>query len=87
MGEDVPLNEIVLTSALTLVGYFGGRKFSSDGLHKWVSDSWSREVSICPNIFILPRGWLAFKFQNPDDVEVILKGNWKWENSGLFLKR
>ena len=39
VGEDVPLNEIVLTNALTLVGRFGGRKFSIDGLHIWVSDS------------------------------------------------
>ena len=87
MGEDVPLNEIVLTNALTLVGRFGGRKFSPDGLHRWVFNSWLQEVSIYSKIFSLPRGWLAFQFQNPDDVEVILKGNWKWENSGLFLKR
>ena len=74
VGEDVPLNKIVLTNALTLVGRFGGRNFSPDGLHRWVSDSWTREISLCPKIFILPRGWLAFKFQFPADADVILKG-------------
>ena len=54
VGEDVSLNDIVLTNALTLVGRFGGRKFSSEGLHRWVSATWSREVSICPKVFILP---------------------------------
>ena len=81
VGEDVSLNDIVLTNALTLVGHFGGKKFSSEGLHRWVSPTWPREVSICPKVFILPRGWLAFKFQDPDDMEVVLKGNWKWENT------
>ena len=40
VGEVVPLNEIVLTNALTLVGQFGGRKISAEGLHCWVSESW-----------------------------------------------
>ena len=62
VGEDVPLNKIVLTNALTLVGSFGGRKFNPGGLHRWVSDSWTQEISLCLKIFILPRGWLAFKF-------------------------
>ena len=62
VGEDVPLNEIVLTNALTLVGHFGGRKISAEGLHRWVSDTWLLEVSIYPKMFILPRGWFAFKF-------------------------
>ena len=74
VGEDVPLNEIVLTNALTLVGRFGGRKISAEGLHRWVSDSWLREVSIYLKIFILPWGWFAFKFHYPNDEEVILKG-------------
>ena len=56
VGEDVPLNKIVLTNALTLVGRFGGRKFSPDGLHRWVSDSWTWEISLCPEIFILSQG-------------------------------
>ena len=33
VGEDVPLNEIALTNALTLVGRFGGRKISADCIH------------------------------------------------------
>ena len=74
VGEDVPLNKIVLTNALTLVGRFGRRKISFDGLHRWVFDTWLQEISLCPEIFILPRGWLAFKFQNAADVDVILKG-------------
>ena len=40
VGEDVPLNEIMLTNALTLVGRFGGRKINAKGIHRWVADSW-----------------------------------------------
>ena len=86
VGEDVPLKEIMLTNALTLVGWFGGRKISADGIHSWVADSWLPLVSLYPKIFILPRGWLDFKFQNVGDLDIILKGFWKWDNSGLFLK-
>ena len=86
MGEDVPINEIVLTNALTLVGRFGGRKISADVIHRWVANTWLPLVSLCPKIFILPRGWLVFKFQNGEDLDIILKGFWKCDNSGLFLK-
>ena len=37
VGEDVALNEIVLTNALTLVGRFGGRKVSPEGVKLWVT--------------------------------------------------
>ena len=40
VGEDVPLNAIVLTNALTLVGHFGGRKVSPEGINSWVSTTW-----------------------------------------------
>ena len=56
VGEDIPLNEIVLTNELTLVGIFGGRKINAEGLHRWVADSW-----LSVKVFILPKGWIAFK--------------------------
>ena len=87
VGEDVPLNKIFLTNALTLVGRFGGRKISSEGINSWVSNSWQHAVSLYPKIFILPRGCLAFKFQNTKYLDAIMKGVWKWDNLGLFLKR
>ena len=40
-GEDVCLNDIVLTNAMTLVGRFGSRKFSSDSLNGWAALAWS----------------------------------------------
>ena len=86
VGEDVPLNDIVLTNALTFVGRFGGRKFSVDDLHSWASNTWLGVIGIFLKFFILTRGWIAFQFQNTVDVDYILKGVWKWENSSLFLK-
>ena len=62
VGEDVFMNEIVFTNALTLTGRFGGRKVSPEGVNNWVSATWKHEVSSCPMVFMLPRGWLAFKF-------------------------
>ena len=56
VGEDIPLNEIVLNNELTLVGRFGGRKINAEGLHRWVDDSWLSLISLCPKVFILPRG-------------------------------
>ena len=69
-----------------LVGIFGGRRVSSDGVKKWVLDSW-KNIITCPDIFVLPRGWLAFKFKNEEDAACILVGVWKWNCSGLLLKR
>ena len=40
VGEDISLNQIVLTNELTLVGRFGGRRASFDGLKTWVLDTW-----------------------------------------------
>ena len=74
VGEDISLNEIVLTNALTLVGRFGGRNISADGVHRWVADTWSLLISLCPQIFVLPRGWIAFKFLKVEDLDIILKG-------------
>ena len=39
VGEDIPLNEIVLTNELTLMGRYGGRKINDEGLHRWVAHS------------------------------------------------
>ena len=37
VGEDVCLNDIVLTNAMTLVRRFGGRKFNSNSLNGWAT--------------------------------------------------
>ena len=70
VGEDIALNEIVLTNALTLVGRFGGRRVSLDGVKNLVHGTWTNIT--CPDIFLLPKGWLAFKFNNVADVDKIL---------------
>ena len=57
----VSLNDIILTNATTLVGRFGGRKISVDGFKIWVDGVWIDRISICPDVFILPRGWIAFQ--------------------------
>ena len=85
VGEDIALNDIVLTNELTLVGRFGGHRVSLDGVKNWVLGTWKNIT--CPDIFILPRGWLAFKFKFEADVARILVGVWKWKFSGLMLKR
>ena len=56
VGEDIPLNEIVLTNALTLVGRFGGQKVSLQGVDSWVYTTWKNVGSSCPKVFMLPRG-------------------------------
>ena len=86
VAEDIALNKIILTNALTLVGCFGGRRVCSEGVKNWVSVSWKDVVS-SPDIFVLPQGWLAFKFQSEEDAARILAGVWKWDSSGLLLKR
>ena len=77
----------MLTNELTLVGRFGGRKISAEDIHRWVTDSWLPLISHYPKVFIRPSGWLAFKFHKGEDLDIILKGFWKWDNLGLFLKR
>ena len=84
VGEDITLNDIVLTNALTLVGRFGGRKVSPDGVKKWVLGTWSNIT--CLDMFLLPKGWLAFKFKSEADAASILPGVWRWNHSGLLLK-
>ena len=84
VGEDITSNEIVLTNALTLVGRFGGRRVSPDGVKKWVLETWKNIT--CPDIFVLPRGWMAFKFKFEADAARILARVWKWNFSSSMLK-
>ena len=56
LGEDVLLNDIVFTNAVTLVGRFGNRNFNSDSLLGWAIRVWTGCISSIPEIFILPRG-------------------------------
>ena len=74
LGEDVLLNDIVLTNALTLVGRFGRRNYNADSLHGWAVRVWNGIISTIPEIYMLPRGWIAFKFSSVDDVDRILAG-------------
>ena len=82
--EDSALNDIVLTNALTLVGRFRGRRVSPEGVKIWVSDTWTNIT--CPDIFLLSKGWLAFRFINEGDANHILSRIWKWNHSGFMLK-
>ena len=84
VGEDIALNDIVLTNALTLVGRFGGRRVSLDGVKNWVLGTWKNITY--PDIFVLPRGWLAFKFKFEADAARILARVWKWNFSSSMLK-
>ena len=81
------LNEIVLTNATTLVGRFEGRKFNFDSLKGWDALVWKYLIKETPAVFILPRGWIAFKFINEEDATLVLVGTWRWENAGLLIKR
>lgn len=87
VGVDVCLNDIVLTNTLTLVGRFNGRKASAARVNKWVGDLWKDYVTQLPEVFLLPRGWLAFKFFFVADASVVLAGSWKWDGASLSLKR
>ena len=86
-GEDVGLNEIELMNAMTLVGQFGGCKYKSEGLNLWVVDSWKDIISQMPAVYLLPRGWIAFKFFSEEDVPTVLAGVWRWDKTGLLIKR
>ena len=74
LGEDVLLNDIVLTNALNLVGRFGRRNYNSESLHGWAVRAWNEIISTSPEIYMLPRGWIAFKFSLVDDADRILAG-------------
>ena len=74
VGEDVGLNDIVLMHAMTLVGQFSGRKFNSVGVKNWVTATWMDHVNLCPKVFLLPRGWIAFKFVSEADAAMVLAG-------------
>ena len=87
VGDDIKMNEIILTNAHTLVGRFRGRKFSLTGLKKWVNDTWLNIIPLCPEVFVLPRGWIAFKFHEAMDSDLIISGSWRWEGTRLLLKR
>ena len=75
VGEDVPLNDIVLTNELTLVGQFSGNKTNVVGVNLWERNSWVESVLTVPEVFVLPHGWLAFKFHSPLDVFSVLAGS------------
>ena len=49
--------------------------------------TWKEHVGLCPEAFLLPRGWIAFKFVSEGDAAAILNGVWRWDNVGLLLKR
>ena len=85
--EDIGLNDIVLTHATTLVGHFNGRKFNSVGVKNWVYVTWKEHVGLCPEVFLLHRGWITFKFVLEGHAATVLNGVWQWDNVGLFLKR
>ena len=87
VGEDVGLNDIVLTNAMTLVGRFGGRIFNSDNLKGWAALVWKEIIKVPPEIFLLPRGWIEFKFFNEEDVNLVLVGVWRSDNAGILIKR
>ena len=74
LGEDVLFNDIVPTNAVTLVGRFGRRNFTADSLHGWAVRVWNGIISSIPEIYMLPRGWIAFKFSSADDTDRILAG-------------
>ena len=81
------LNEIVLANAMTLVGCFGSHKYNSDSLNVCTTLVWKNVISRPPAIFLLPRGWIAFKFFSMEDAALVLVGIWKWENVGILIKR
>jgi len=87
LGEDILLNDIILTNALTLVGRFGRRNYIAESLRGWADKAWNDGLSSHPEIFILPRGWIAFKFSSVADADKILAGVWRWDKDGLLLKR
>ena len=74
IGEDVGLNEIVLTNAMTLVGQFRGRKYNSEGLNFWAAEAWKDVISRLPMVFLFLRGWIAFKFFSEEDAAMVLAG-------------
>ena len=75
VGEDIKMNEIILTNAHTLVGCFRGRKFSSTGLKKWVNDTWLDIIPFCLKVYVLLQGWIAFKFHEVVDLDLILSSS------------
>ena len=87
VDKDVGLNDIVLTNVTTLVGRFGGRKFNSDSLNGWATSVWKDIIKETSAVFILPRGWIAFKFINEEDANLVMASVWRWDNAGLLIKR
>ena len=87
VGANIKLNDIILTNEHALAGRFSGQKCSATSLKKWVTNSWMDIIQHCPEVFILLRGWISFKFHEPVDSASILSGSWRWEGSGLLLKR
>ena len=86
VGVDVCLNDIVLTNSLTLVGRFSGRNTSAVGVNKWVSGIWKDSLTQLLEVFLLPRGWLAFNFFFVADASAALAGSWRWDSDGLSFK-
>ena len=81
------LNDIVLTNALTLVGRFGRHNYNAESLRGWADKAWTDGISTRPEIYMLPRGWIAFKFSSVADADKILAGVWRWDKDGLLLKQ
>ena len=81
------LNDIVLTNALTLVGRFRRRNYNVESLHGWAEKAWTDVISTRPEIYMLPRGWIAFKFSSVADADRILAGVWRWDKAGLLIKQ
>ena len=77
VGEDVHLNDIVLTNDCTLVGRFSGRRTNEMRVNSWVRCTWMESVKAVPLVFLFPQGWLDFKFQHSSDATKILVGLWK----------
>ena len=63
-----------MTNAQTLVGHFGGRKFSPKGVKTWAALSWKDSVSSCLDVFVFPWGWINLKFHSEVDASLILAG-------------
>ena len=72
---------------LTLFGRFRGQNFNSDSLNEWAAWVWKDVITVLPAIFLLLRGWIAFKFLSVEDVDLVLAGVRCWDKVGLLIKR
>ena len=56
MGEDVHMNDIVLSNDRNLVGHFSGRRKTEMGVNSWDKCTWLESVEVVPEVFVFPRG-------------------------------